>query len=108
MRALVTAHAHAVEANHLELAMTYVHDDSPHRQRLETELDDQLSWCFQRAETLSFGPTKEQEDSVTAPVVQRLVRVFGMKITYSKRDSVFVFRKQLGEWRIWNVQPQDV
>ena len=40
MRALVMAYAHAVEANHLELAMTYVHDDSPHRQRLETELDE--------------------------------------------------------------------
>ena len=108
MRELVMAYAHAVEANHLELAMTYVHDDSPHRQHLEAQLADQLSWCFQRAETLSFGPTQEQEASVTAPVVQRLVRVFGMKITYSQRDSVFVFRRQFGEWRIWNVQPRDV
>ena len=63
MRALVTAYAHAVEANHLELAMTYVHDDSPHRQRLETEVDDQLSWCFQRAETieLEHGVTVEKQ-----------------------------------------------
>ena len=61
MRALVTAYADAVEANHLELAMTHVHDDSPHRQRLETELDDQLSWCFQRAETLSFGPRRSKK-----------------------------------------------
>jgi hypothetical protein len=107
MRALVEDYAHAVEANHLELAMTYVHGESPHRQGLAKELGDQLSSYFERAEILSFGPAQEQEDSVTAPVVQRLVRVFGMKITRSKRDSVFVFRKQLGDWRIWNVQPQD-
>jgi hypothetical protein len=108
MRGLVEDYAHAVEANHLELAMTYVHDESPHRQRLAKELGDQLSSYFERAETLSFGPAKEHEGSVTAPLVQRLVRVFGMKITRSKRNSVFVFRKQLGEWRIWNVQGEDV
>ena len=108
IRALAEDYAHAVEANHLELAMTHVHGESPHRQRLAKELGDQLSWYFERAEILSFGPAQEQGDSITAPVVQRLVRVFGMKITRSKRDSVFVFRRQLGEWRIWNVRPEDV
>jgi hypothetical protein len=108
MRALADDYAHAVEANHLELAMTYVHSESPHRQRLAKELGDQLSSYFERAEILSFGPAQEQGDSITARVAQQLVRVFGMKITRSKRDSVFVFRRQLGEWRIWNVRLEDV
>lgn len=107
MRALVEEFGHAVEVNHLELAMTYVHPDSPHRQRLESELDTQLSWCLQRAKTLSFGLAEPQEHSASARVVQRLVRVFGVKITYSTRDSLVVFRKQRNEWRIWNILPHE-
>ncbi len=97
-------YVHAIEANHLELAMTYVHAASPHRARLETELEHQLSWYFERAQTLSFGPTVDGEDTVSAPVVQRVVRVFGMKFSYGKRRSIFVFRRQREGWRIWNIQ----
>jgi hypothetical protein len=107
MRALVEDFAHAVEVNHLELAMTYVHPESPHRPRLETEVGDQLSWCLQRAETLSFELAEPRGDSVSVHVVQRLVRVFGLKIAYSVQDSIFVFRKQREQWRLWNVQPRE-
>ena len=51
LRALVEDYVHAIEANHLELAMPYVHAASPHRARLEAELEDQLSWYFERAQT---------------------------------------------------------
>jgi hypothetical protein len=106
MQTLAEDYAHAIEVNHLALAMTYVHEDSPDRLRMETELADQLSWCLERAETLSFGPATLQGGTATASIVQRLVRVFGLKISYSTRASAYVFRRQDGEWRIWNVEPQ--
>ena len=103
MRSLVEDHAHAIEVNHLELALSYVHPLAPRLPEIASALRDQLASHLERARTLDLECLRLPDGTLSARVDQELVRVFGMKFTRGMRRSIYHFREYRGKWRIWGI-----
>jgi hypothetical protein len=103
LRSLVEDFARAIEVNHLELALSYVHPSSPHRAEFASALREQLASHLERARTTDLECLRRPDGTLSATVDQELVRVFEMKFTRATRRSIYHFREHRGTWRIWGI-----
>jgi hypothetical protein len=107
LRSLVEGYAHAIETNNRELALWYVHTDSPNRPEIEEALRNQLASYMERAQTSDLNPVRQPNGEVSAMVDQEIVRIFGLKFTRDSRQSIYHFRESRGNWRIWAIDELD-
>jgi hypothetical protein len=103
LRSLIDGYAHAIETNTRDLALRYIHPDSPRRPDIAASLHDQLTSHMERARIPHLGGIEVSGGTISAELEQEFVRVFGLKFTRGSRRSVYHFR-ELGEsWRIWGI-----
>ena len=103
LRSLVEGYAQAIETNNRELALWYVHPDSPQRSELDEALRGQLSAYLERAHTTNLDGLRLSGETISAKVDQDIVRVFDMKIARDTRQSIYQFREFSGIWQIWGI-----
>ena len=103
LRSLVDGYAHAIETNNPELALWYVHPQSPRKSEIAVALREQLASYLERARTSNLEPLPQGSRTISARVDQEFVRVIGMKFTRGTRRSIYHFREHGGTWRIWKV-----
>jgi hypothetical protein len=107
LRSLVEDYAHAIETNNRELALWYVHPHSPQRSEIDAALRDQLASYMERARTSHLNRLRPRDGTISAMVDQEIIRVFDMKFTRDRRQSIYHFREFGGDWRIWGINEVD-
>ena len=106
MHALVEGYGEAIENNHLDLALWYVHSESPSRTVLAGELSDQLASYQERARITRLENNTVEGGPATATVDQNFILIFGLKFIRQSRRRVFEFRSEGDSWRIWAISGQ--